>query len=412
MPYAEHHRVVKAREVAKRHYDENKETTARGKLYKKLADHFQKTELERASGATVWGLAPAPKASTLERYGIQVFLADPSMFGDTDETNKNTFIQIRSPVLVENWTPQRPTPSASVDISSSLSALGEKMSAMTLKDFDVNSQKTVDNCYKTFARNVEKLGCDDLVVCINSGELLKFILDEYPVRNTLKSHLYSYWFLVVQHDLIPGVEDDAKKAIGKEFKRSADKVKVHQVLSILDERIKGERYDEILRNAQKDFDALSDEVVLLTVYNELTLRDDFPEVVVFTNSGEGVYYRERNYYNSSTGIIHFNYRHKVNQNKRFEYKFSGQTHKLLNRYVAKHKKEWGDKLFTTPPRKILNNIGLSFNKLRHAKTTELWADENLTDAQKEDYAERMNQSVYTQLIYVRGRSGKFIVAPA
>ena len=42
MPYAEHHRVVKAREVAKRHYDENKETTAREKLYKKLGRHFQK----------------------------------------------------------------------------------------------------------------------------------------------------------------------------------------------------------------------------------------------------------------------------------------------------------------------------------------------------------------------------------
>jgi hypothetical protein len=137
--------------------------------------------------------------------------------------------------------------------------------------------------------------------------------------------LCSYWFLVVQHDLIPGVEDDAKKAIGKEFKRSADKVKVHQVLSTMDERNKVEPYDEILRNAQKDFDALSDEVVLLTVYNELTLRDDFPEVVVFTNSGEGVYYRERNYYNSSTGIIHFNYRNKVNDNEQFEYKFSGET---------------------------------------------------------------------------------------
>jgi len=412
MPYAEHHRVVKAREVAKRHYDENKETTAREKLYKKLARHFQKTEQERASGATVRGLAPAPKASTLEKYGIQVFLADPSMFDDTGETNKNTFIQIRSPVLVENWSPQRPTPSASTDVASSLSALREKMSAMTLKDFDVKSKNTVDKCYKTFARNVEKLGCDDLLVCINSGELLKFILNEYPVRNTLKSHLYSYWFLVVQHDLIPGVEDDAKKAIGKEFKRSADKVKVHQVLSTMDERNKVEPYDEILRNAQKDFDALSDEVVLLTVYNELTLRDDFPEVVVFTNSGEGVYYRERNYYDSSTGIIYFNHRNKVNKNEQFEYKFSGETKKLLNRYIAKHKKEWGDKLFTTPPRKILNNIGLSFNKLRHAKVVELYGGENLTYAQLEDYADRMNHSVYTQQIYARGRSGKFVIAPA
>jgi len=408
MPYAEHHRVAKAREVAKRHYDENKETTARGKLYKKLADHFEKTELERASGATVRGLAPAPKASTIERYGIQVFLEDTSMFHDSSETNKNTFIQIRSPVLVENWTPERPTPSASADISSSLSALRERMSATELKV----KEKTADNCYKTFVRNVERLGCDDLVVCINSGELLKFILNEYPVRNTLKSHLYSYWFLVVQHDLVPGVEDGAKKAIEKEFKRSADKVKVHQVLSVLDGRIKAEPYDQILRNAQKDFDALSDEVVLLTVYNEITLRDDFPEVVVFTNSGEGVYYRERNYYNSSTGIIHFNYRNKVNSHEHFEYKFSGQTQKLLNRYIAKHKKEWGDKLFTTPPRTILSNIGLSINKLRHAKDTEIYADENLTHAQKEDYAERANKSVYTQLIYVRGRSGKFIVAPA
>ena len=92
-------------------------------------------------------------------------------------------------------------------------------------------EKTADNVYKTFVRNVERLGCDDLVVCINSGELLKFILNEYPVRNTLKSHLYSYWFLVVEHGLIPGVEDGAKKAIQKEFKKSADKVKVHQVLS-------------------------------------------------------------------------------------------------------------------------------------------------------------------------------------
>lgn len=408
MPYAEHHRAVKAREVAKRHYDENKETSARSKLFKKLADHFEKTELERASGATVRGLAPAPKASTLERYGVQVFLEDTSMFHDSGETNKNSFVQIRSPVLVENWTPQRPTPSASTDVASSLSALRERMNATELKV----KEKTADNVYKTFVRNVERLGCDDVVDCINNGELLKFILNEYPVRNTLKSHLYSYWFLVVEHDLVPGVEDGAKKAIQKEFKKSADKVKVHQVLSVLDGRIKQEPYYEILENAQKDFDALSDEVVVLTVYNELTLRDDFPEVVVFTNSGEGVYYRERNYYNSSTGIIHFNYRNKVNSHERFDYKFSGETQKLLNRYIAKHKKEWGDKLFTTHPRTILNNIGLSFNYLRHAKNTELLADESLTYAQKEDYAERSNQSVYMQLIYARGRSGKFVVAPA
>ena len=408
MPYAEHHRVVKAREVAKRHYDENKETTAREKLYKKLGRHFQKTEQERASGATVGGLAPAPKASTLEKYGIQVFLADPSMFGDTGETNKNAFIQIRSPVLVENWTPQRPTPSASTDVASSLSALRERMNATELNV----QEKTADNVYKTFVRNVERLGCDDLVVCINSGELLKFILNEYPVRNTLKSHVYSYWCVVVEHGLIPGVEDGAKKAIQKEFKKSADKVKVHQVLSVLDERVKQQPYYEILENAQKDFDALSDEVVLLTVYNEITLRDDFSEVVVFTNAGEGVYYQERNYYNHETGIIHFNYRNKVNKNERFDYKFSGETQKLLNQYIAKHKKEWGDKLFTIHPRKILNNIGLNFNYLRHAKVTELMMDESLTDAQKEDYADRMNQSLYMQQIYARGRSGKFVIAPA
>ena len=408
MPYAEHHRVVKAREVAKRHYDENKETTAREKLYKKLGRHFQKTEQERASGATVGGLAPAPKASTLEKYGIQVFLADPSMFGDTGETNKNAFIQIRSPVLVENWTPQRPTPSASTDVASSLSALRERMNATELNV----QEKTADNVYKTFVRNVERLGCDDLVVCINSGELLKFILNEYPVRNTLKSHLYSYWFLVVEHGLIPGVEDGAKKAIQKQFKKSADKVKVHQVLSVLDERVKQQPYYEILRDARKDFDALSDEVVLLTVYNEITLRDDFSEVVVFTNAGEGVYYQERNYYNHETGIIHFNYRNKVNKNERFDYKFSGETQKLLNQYIAKHKKEWGDKLFTIHPRKILNNIGLNFNYLRHAKVKELMMDESLTDAQKEDYADRMNQSLYMQQIYARGRSGKFVIAPA
>ena len=157
-----------------------------------------------------------------------------------------------------------------------------------------------------------------------------------------------------------------------------------------------------MENAQKDFDALSDEVVLLTVYNEITLRDDFSEVVVFTNAGEGVYYQER-YYNHETGIIHFNYRNKVNKNERFDYKFSGETQKLLNQYIAKHKKEWGDKLFTIHPRKILNNIGLNFNYLRHAKVKELMMDESLTDAQKEDYADRMNQSLYMQQIYARGR---------
>ena len=73
--------------------------------------------------------------------------------------------------------------------------------------------------------------------------------------------------LVVEHGLIPGVEDGAKKAIQKEFKKSADKVKVHQVLSVMDERVKQQPYYEILENVQKDFDALSDEVVLLTVYN-------------------------------------------------------------------------------------------------------------------------------------------------
>lgn len=55
---------------------------------------------------------------------------------------------------------------------------------------------------------------------------------------------------------------------------------------------------------------------------------------------------------------------------------------------------------------------MSVNVLRHAKVTELFADPDLTDEQKEDLAEKMGHSVYTQLTYRRGRQGKFVVAPA
>ena len=396
MPYADE---AQSRACAKKHYDAKAGQIQRQRQFKRLTAHFQQNQEERERGVVPTSLYPCPKASTLEKQGIRVFLAEE---GGTEGTKG--FVQTRAPLLLENWE-QRPTLPVSTpqSVEGTLSVMEHKINQLEA----TLTTKTLHTIWRRFELNVNRSGCDNVLAWVNNGKLLDFIKRQYPNRNTLKAHLYSYWWLIVEADSLPQVLPRAKQAITRAFKGSSEHVRVEQVLKALDGNEQVKPFNVILEEARAKFDALSDEIVCLTVYEELTLRDDFPDVYVYKTDPGRI--TNKNYYVCVTGTIHFNYRNKNKRMERFSYKFSEETKELLNRYVEKHDQE---KLFPKKPRDILKNVGVSVNVLRHAKVTELYDDPDLTDEQKEDLAEKMGHSVFMQLTYRRGRQGKFVIASA
>ena len=394
------------RAYAKKYFEEKGSAQIqRSRLFRRLWKGFEKNEEQRENNMTVRGLEPVPKAETLRKYGIEVYLSDPSMFHDDKETNKNYFIQVRYPRLIEPWTPEPevtmlPESTSSLnyfDVETGLAELEKKLSEGVFKNNKGQDmkEKTLKTIGSRFRQNVESSGCDNILAWVNNGKLLKFIQGKYPVRNTLKAHLYSLWFIIVERDLLPNVLERSKEAIHKAFNEASEIVRVHQVLSTLDERNKSKPFDQILAEASHDFDELSDEMVLLRVYDEVPLRDDFPDVVVYRHLPQVFTERNENYYIVPTGTIHFSYRNKTNQLEEFDHEFKEETKSLLRDYTEAH---GGNKLFPRKPIHILRDIGLSINKLRHAKVTELYKDPNLTDEQRTDLAYRMNNSVFTQIV--------------
>jgi len=390
----------------------------RERLYRKIRRAFEMNEEQRMAGITVTGLEPKPKKATLEKYGIEVFLADPSMFDLETQTNKNPFIQERRPRLMEahqvtavaeEEEEVTPTQTVTDEMTVKIQLVQLRNALDSLEDSSVKKE-TVDKRWRDFRNLVEWSSCDDIVSWLNDGKLIEYISERTEQRNTKMGYFKSLYFLVVKHNLIPDVSEAAKKQIQELSQDAKETVKYHQLnQEEIDEIMKIKPFSKYLKEGRADgLSETSDEMILLRIYDELTLRDDYANINLFVEDPGRL--DEESYYVLSTGTIHFNGFKKTGTDskrkpKYFSHKFSDSLVADISTYVDEHE---GDKLFMKQPRRIAQKIGTNFNTLRKAKIREVYDDENHTLEERKKLAADMKHSWATQLIYAgrTTRSGR------
>jgi hypothetical protein len=253
-----------------------------------------------------------------------------------------------------------------------------------------------------FEKAVKESGTRNLTQAINDGTIFNWIQETHDNENTRKSYYYSF-NVVVKHKLIPNITREAKKALETKLQQATDNIKLQQILAVVDGTQTTQMFSEIMNEASQKFDRVSEEIVLLKLYDEFTLRQDYEALAIrFHQPGRARWRSTTNYYVVPTGELVMNNLKKVKKKTdTFSGKVSESLKRLLVEYASKRGLEDGDLLFQSKPSRLFQNIGTSVNKLRHAKVTEMLQDDKLTQEQKRDLAIRMNHSIVTQFIYRR-----------
>ena len=105
------------------------------------------------------------------------------------------------------------------------------------------------------------------------------------------------------------VHQSAKDKISKFSKDQNEIVRYHQFEVSEDDGKHIYQMSVIIDEALTKFSPMSDEMILLALYDELTLRDDYGDIKVYVEDPGLI--TDHNYYVLETGKIHFNYKKKV-----------------------------------------------------------------------------------------------------
>jgi hypothetical protein len=309
-----------------------------------------------------------------------------------------TFVQITAPTQVGNQAPP-------VDVTWVLpTALSTQVDQIkrSLESLTDVAEATAKKNAAQFEKAVKESGTRNLTQAINDGTIFNWIQETHDNENTRKSYYYSF-NVVVKHKLIPNITREAKKALETKLQQATDNIKLQQILAVVDGTQTTQMFSEIMNEASQKFDRVSEEIVLLKLYDEFTLRQDYEALAIrFHQPGRARWRSTTNYYVVPTGELVMNNLKKVKKKTdTFSGKVSESLKSLLVEYASKRGLEDGDLLFQSKPSRLFQNIGTSVNKLRHAKVTEMLQDDKLTQEQKRDLAIRMNHSIVTQFIYRR-----------
>jgi hypothetical protein len=309
-----------------------------------------------------------------------------------------TFVQITAPTQVGN---QAPPVDVTWVLPTALSTQVDQIKRSLTSLTDV-AEATAKKNAAQFEKAVKESGTRNLTQAINDGTIFNWIQETHDNENTRKSYYYSF-NVVVKHKLIPNITREAKKALETKLQQATDNIKLQQILAVVDGTQTTQMFSEIMNEASQKFDRVSEEMVLLKLYDEFTLRQDYEALAIrFHQPGRARWRSTTNYYVVPTGELVMNNLKKVKKKTdTFSGKVSESLKRLLVEYASKRGLEDGDLLFQSKPSRLFQNIGTSVNKLRHAKVTEMLQDDKLTQEQKRDLAIRMNHSIVTQFIYRR-----------
>ena len=370
-------------EVARASYERNKYKNAQRKLIVRLHEAYDQNERDRRKGVPPTPMVDPPKLRTLEKYNIRVFLQ-----GDWIQTQRAVVREDHDPHVKkrEDIAQQLATIFSSVENLQNENQLKEK--AATIQQHLTNFQADLRLC-----------DAPDVSTALNSGALARAIQKKYTNSNTLKQHYAAIvWLLKLK--VLPPVDSKKEEEYNNLLADAAGDVRVSQVLATLDEDQAVAYFSEYKEDVLNSVDLYSQTSVLLHVYDELTMRDDFGNINIVN---ERAPVRQDNFYNLYNGELHMNEVKKTGEkyaleNGTFVFRFSKKTQDLIKESV---RREPRNMLVTTPPYQLLRDVGLSVNKLRHAKIAEEYADPDSTAQSRAELAKLMGHSLATQKLYQR-----------
>lgn len=259
------------------------------------------------------------------------------------------------------------------------------------------AQRTADDYIRNMKRILVDTGCSpdiDLLECLNKGIVLDHILKQYPNPNTRKTYLQVFLYAI---DNTPKLKEQVKNRdrYFKEWEKAKEDATGHQIQKQVEGKV--ERFSTIKKRIEKDFPKNSQEVLLINLYDELTMRNDFGDIIIFDKTPPKS--KEDNYLVLTTGrLIINNFNKTGNKYKPVNIKLSTG----LMRKVRKSLKEDPRGMLFDDTAKLFKNMKTGVNELRHAKISEELEGDNIKDPEKrKELYDKMMHSPATQLNYIR-----------
>ena len=344
---------------------------------------------KQSLGMSPMPYTPRPSEETLRKYGIRVKVAP----GDD-------FLMLTEPVLAEEEGKENKYDSEQVELPDIRDDIQDKIDEGVIKPYTFEYVRAVE-------RALTELKEQDLQEAWTSGVLLDYLKTKFPNPNSFKKQLVGLNLLREHGHFI--LDDEASIAFEAELKRSATEAEIFQLYKTIDENKSTNAFSKIMQTAMEHVNGDSEEAVLIHLYDELTLRNDYEDVWVYkTLPTEQP--KDKNFYIRASGKLYFNAIKKTGDKyldgKTFEYQVSERTRKVIDLSLQNYPRE---KLISVSPPHLLKAMGTSVNRLRHAKIVEELHEIESKDKRRE-LAKKMFHSVATQHIYTRPLRGDRLIA--
>ena len=253
--------------------------------------------------------------------------------------------------------------------------------------------ETANSHYTLFKRLMVESGCsetNDLIGCLKTKDVIKYIQDKYSNNaNTLHTYLTQILSVI---DMIPEIKNEVDRDAYKEAWDIAKQQKeTFNIQKKLTDKV--EKFSKIKARIEKEFNETSDESIMINLYDQLTVRNDF-DSLTFNKD-------DPNHIDLEDGTITLRKFKKTDKKYKpiINYKLSDNFIKVLKKSLEINKRE---KVFIKQMRTIFKKTGVGVNILRHSKISEELSGENIKDETKrEALREKMLHSSATQLSYIR-----------
>jgi len=258
--------------------------------------------------------------------------------------------------------------------------------------------RTAENHYTNFKRIIKGLECDDddIIECLKNAEkVIKYISDLKTQKKTDATintkHTYMTAVLNVI-DTIPEIKDNVDREMYKtEWETLKEQKDSSNIQKQVTEIVKP--FSEIKKRIEKDNPDWSEEVVMINLYSEITVRNDFDNLTFDLDDPNHIDMEEGTITLKDFGKTNNKYKPIIN------YKLSDKFMELLKNSLEKSPR---DKVFSKKMRSIFKKAKTGVNEIRHSKISEELSGENIKDLDKrENLRKTMMHSSATQLNYIR-----------
>lgn len=260
------------------------------------------------------------------------------------------------------------------------------------------SQRTADDYLRNLRRILSDTGCEpdvDLIECLNKGKVFDYVINNYTKPNTRTTYLQVFLYAV---DNTPELKEGVKnrQRYFEAWEQAKEQAQGYQIQKQVEGAV--ERFSTIKKRIEKDFPKYSQEALLINLYDQLTMRNDFGEILIYDKMPIPKN-KTDNYLVLSTGRIFINKFNKTDK------KYKPVNQKLSTEFMKKARKSLKQDprpfLFEDTA-KLFKNMKTGVNEIRHAKISEELEGEGIKDPEKrKELYEKAKHSPATQLAYIR-----------